>query len=73
MVEKDQKQMLDQLLAEAQAVVRPFPQNVRIGFNSRLQQYELDEKLKKHDGAKKEIELLYARIFDGPSQCAYIL
>ena len=51
MVEKDQKQMLDQLLAEAQAV-----------------QYELDEKLKKHDGAKKEIELLYARIFDGPSQ-----
>ncbi|KAH6912063.1 hypothetical protein BKA70DRAFT_1266442 [Coprinopsis sp. MPI-PUGE-AT-0042] len=51
MVEKDQKHMLDQLLAEAQTV-----------------KHELEEKLKKYDAAKKEVDLLYARIFDGPSQ-----
>jgi hypothetical protein len=32
------------------------------------QKYDLEEKLKKHDAAKKEVDLLYARIFDGPSQ-----
>ena len=77
MVERDQNAVIQQLLTEARSVVCGSACSLRrLGCQTHLllfdfQREELVDKSKKYESFKAELDSLYSRIFDGPSECEF--